>query len=182
MCLALSAAVVFSAAQAESQGLGRDSVARSSAEAGATAGLAALETPGDTSLLVYFFATWCEPCQVGLPALDRLKNDLARDGIDVVAVSVGEPLDRVRRYFGKHPVGYSIALDQDRAAAKAWGVAVLPSAFVVDPSRKSRQSFTADHDWDSSEARAALRIALQSRTPPAHQQSQSHTERDGARK
>jgi peroxiredoxin len=99
-------------------------------------------------VLVHFFATWCEPCREELPALQRL---IQRDGsgnLAVLALSVGEPDERVRRFFATMPLSFPILLDRDRAVAKIWGVQTLPSTFVLNRELKPRLMAEGEFEWD----------------------------------
>ena len=91
----------------------------------------ALETARGHVVLVHFFATWCEPCREELPALNRLA---ARAGgnVKVLAIAVADADQRVQRFFEAIPVDFPVLLDRDRAVAKAWQVATLPTTFVLD--------------------------------------------------
>lgn len=114
-----------------------------------------LEQLADKIVLVHFFATWCEPCRPELISLSKL---LARTSntLSVVAVSVAEPRLRLERFFEKSPVGFPVLLDIDRAAAKAWGVSVLPTTFVLDPRGAVRLHVEGDIDWSRPDVLARL--------------------------
>ncbi|HTQ83801.1 MAG TPA: TlpA disulfide reductase family protein [Pseudolabrys sp.] len=99
-------------------------------------------------VLVHFFATWCEPCLTELPALGRLAARGAGK-IKVLAISVAEDDSRVRRFLQTTPVDFPVALDGDRAVAKAWGVFTLPTTIVLDARSDPRLMAPADFDWDS---------------------------------
>lgn len=114
------------------------------AEGGADVALAAQQ--GD-AVLVHFFATWCEPCREELPALKRL-SERAGPSLKVLIVSVAEVDIRVQRFLQATPLGLPVLLDRDRAVAKAWKVATLPTTFVLDKERKPRFVVEADYAWD----------------------------------
>jgi len=105
-------------------------------------------------VLVHFFATWCEPCREEMAGLSRLAGRLP--SFAILAVDVGEPEVRVRRFFEAAPVPFPILLDGDRAALKAWNVAVLPSSFVLDPSHTLRLYAGGPVDWDDPSALSLL--------------------------
>jgi peroxiredoxin len=115
-----------------------------------------LEQSAGKTILVHFFATWCEPCRPELASLSKL---LARNGdtLAVVAISVAEPPARVKRYFEKTPVNFPVLLDADRAAMKAWGVSMLPTTFVLDGRGAVRLQVEGDIDWQRRDVLARLR-------------------------
>jgi hypothetical protein len=47
------------------------------------------------------------------------------------------------------PVDFPILLDRDRAVAKAWNVATLPTTFVLDGGLRPRFVVETDYAWDS---------------------------------
>jgi len=98
-------------------------------------------------VLVHFFATWCEPCIEELPALRRLV-ERANGSLRVLAISVAEVDDRVRRFVSATPVNFPVLLDRDRAVAKQWKVDTLPSTYILDAELKPRLAVEADFKWD----------------------------------
>jgi len=108
----------------------------------------ALATHRGRVVFVHFFATWCEPCREELPALQRLVERSAGQAATVLAISVGEVGDRVRRFTENVPINFPILLDRDRAVAKAWMVDSLPTTFILGSDLKPRFSVGADFAWD----------------------------------
>ncbi len=105
-----------------------------------------------STTIVHFFATWCEPCREELPALTRLA--LRAPGVRVIAISVAEPEMRLRRFLSANQTGFPVLLDSDRAVARAWGVATLPTSFVLDASLKPQFISEESVRWDEFEPQA----------------------------
>jgi len=97
--------------------------------------------------IVHFFATWCESCRTELPSLARLARR-AGPGARVIAVSVAEPDLRVRRFLTKTETGFPVLLDRERSVARAWGVATLPTSFVLDGALTPMLAAETSVDWD----------------------------------
>ena len=108
----------------------------------------ALEAARGHIVLVHFFATWCEPCREELPALNRLAAR-AGGGVTVLAIAVADADRSVQRFFVTTPVDFPILLDRDRAVAKAWNVATLPTTFVLDGSLQPKFVVETDFAWDT---------------------------------
>jgi thiol-disulfide isomerase/thioredoxin len=120
----------------------------------------------DNLVLVHFFATWCDPCREELPALQRLATR-PRSPAAVLAISVGEPDQRVHSFFDSRPVSFPVLLDRDLAVAKGWGVYDLPTTYVLDPALVPRLVVRHDLDWDAPDVAAALE-ALKTQSAPAN--------------
>ena len=108
----------------------------------------ALESARGRIVLVHFFATWCESCRAELPALNRLAAR-AHGNVKVLAIAVADADRSVQRFLDNTPVDFPILLDRDRAVAKAWQVAALPTSFVLDASLRPRFVVESDYAWDT---------------------------------
>jgi thiol-disulfide isomerase/thioredoxin len=103
------------------------------------------------TVVVNFWATWCEPCREEMPSLERLKVRLAAKGFDVVAVNVGESKERVERFTKEVPVTFPIVYDKDSSAARTWKVRGYPTSYVIGPDGRIRYYFVGELDWSSDE-------------------------------
>jgi peroxiredoxin len=108
----------------------------------------ALEAARGHVVLVHFFATWCEPCREELPALNRL-TARAGGSVKVLAIAVADADRSVQRFFATTPVDYPVLLDRERAVAKAWNVAALPTTFVLDENLQPKFIVETDFAWDT---------------------------------
>ena len=108
------------------------------------------------TVVVNFWATWCEPCREEMPSLERLKERLAGKGFDVLAVNVGESPERVARFTREVPVTFPIVYDKDSAVAKTWKVRVYPTSYVLGPDGRIRYYFVGEIDWASDEVVRAI--------------------------
>ena len=113
-----------------------------------------LKTFKGRTVLVHFFAAWCEPCREELPALNRFLKRSASNA-SVVAVSVAEVDPRVKRFFERAPVDFPVLLDRDRAIAKSWKISALPTTYVLDANMKPMLVVETDFAWDTVELEPA---------------------------
>lgn len=100
------------------------------------------------TILVHFFATWCEPCREELPALNRFLNRSAAN-VSIVAISVADVDQRLKRFFEKTPVNFPVLLDRDRTVARSWTVNTLPTTYILDANMKPILVVEADFQWDA---------------------------------
>ena len=79
-----------------------------------------------------FWATYCEPCKQEERDLVAAFEAHQSDGLVIVAIDVGEPLDEVRDYVRSHHLPYPIAIDLDGRAWAAYGAIGTPTHYFVD--------------------------------------------------
>jgi thiol-disulfide isomerase/thioredoxin len=125
----------------------------------------ALEDYRGKVVLINFWATWCEPCRAEMPSINKLRASLAGQPFVVLAVNLGENEQRIRRFMAQVPLEFTVLLDRDNAAAKAWRTRVLPASFLVGPDGRVRYAVIGEYDWEQDAARKAV-LALM---PPATQ-------------
>jgi thiol-disulfide isomerase/thioredoxin len=111
-------------------------------------------------VLVNFWATWCGPCREEMPSIERLRSSLQGRPFVVLGVNVGESARVAREYAEKLPIGFTVLLDRDTRAAKAWGARVLPASYLVGPDGGIRYSYFGDLDWSSAAVRARIEELL----------------------
>jgi thiol-disulfide isomerase/thioredoxin len=109
--------------------------------------------------LLHFWATWCGPCVVELPSIDRLAKDLADKHVVVFAMSEdqGGP-EVVKEFLATHPgmEHLKILFDPSNAMGKQQKVDSIPTTIVIGTNGKEITRFVGSQDWDSPEQRAAL--------------------------
>ena len=99
------------------------------------------------TVLVNFWATWCAPCRAEMPSIERLRRSMEGRPFAVLAVNVAESNRVARDFADKLPVTFTVLLDRDGRAARAWGARVLPASYVVGPDGRIRYSLVGDLDW-----------------------------------
>jgi len=84
------------------------------------------------SLIVNFWATWCEPCRREIPLLLMLQQEHAKDGFQVVGIAI-DFRDQVVSYMDQMHLSYPVLMgEQDGMdAADAFGVSASGLPFTV---------------------------------------------------
>jgi peroxiredoxin len=108
-------------------------------------------------VILHFFATWCGPCREEMESLRRFVSRTNSADLTVLAVSVGEPDDRVRRFFDTMPVNFTVLLDRDMAVARAWRIAMLPTTYVLNTELKPKLFLRGEQQWDQLDAAQIVR-------------------------
>ena len=82
-----------------------------------------------------------------MASLQQLATTTRGKPIAILAVDVAEVDLRVRAFFEKRPVDFSVLLDRDRAVSKSWDVSALPTTFVLDTDLVPKLFIGGDLDW-----------------------------------
>ncbi len=102
-------------------------------------------------LVLNFWATWCAPCIKELPALSRLKNILADDGIKVLALSLdrgGVPV--VRKFYDKIGIdNLDIFIDVKGTVSRHIRTRGLPTTILIDADGIERGRVVGIAEWDN---------------------------------
>jgi len=68
-------------------------------------------------LLLDFWATWCAPCKSEEPVIENIVRDFLKDGLLVLAVNMGEPRRKVKKYLDSSPRSSRVILAEDTTLA-----------------------------------------------------------------
>jgi cytochrome c biogenesis protein CcmG/thiol:disulfide interchange protein DsbE len=92
-------------------------------------GLAAGDFKGGRPVLVNLFASWCLPCAVEAPQLQRL----ADAGVTIHGIAVRDSPANVAAFLGRHGDPFQrIGLDTGGRMLLAFGASGVPETYVVD--------------------------------------------------
>ena len=82
-------------------------------------------------VLVNFWATWCNPCKVEMPLLEKLHQTLKSDKFTVLGLHVGPGPENIEEFKKLMPISFPIYVDMDLEVD--WGVPGLPTTFLLNP-------------------------------------------------
>ena len=107
--------------------------------------------------LVNIWATWCVPCKVEMPAMERLYDSLAPRGFAIAAVSIDEGSPDDVRAFGQE-LGLTFDLLQDRSTRiqQTYQTTGVPESFLLDRRGVIVKRIIGAHDWSSPANRALV--------------------------
>ncbi len=108
-------------------------------------------------VLVDYWATWCGPCRMATPLLERLHRQYAPQGLVVVGMNVdqGRTVAQVRPFIHYFGITYPVALltRNNIRTAIAYHANSLPSQYLIDKKgvvRWSQAGFAPDEGYSLS--------------------------------
>jgi thiol-disulfide isomerase/thioredoxin len=102
-------------------------------------------------VLVNFWATWCEPCEQELPAMERLYQRLPRDRFELVAVSIDDEDAKVAEFVKRYSLTFPIVMDRDKKVSEAYQTMGVPESLLVDRSGRIVERYVGPREWDAPE-------------------------------
>lgn len=96
---------------------------------------------------VDFWASWCVPCRLSMPALDAMYRRHRSRGFAVVGVNKDVSRADAERFLKRVSVTFPLVHDAKDAAARAFDVKAMPSGYLVDRKgvvRHVHRGFTAE--------------------------------------
>ena len=105
------------------------------------------------TVLLHFWATWCPPCIVELPALDHLAAEWEGRGVVIVAVSLDRSPEELNRFLLRQgtPAHLLMIQDPQRKLAKPLGLKVLPATILLGNDGAETARLTGMGDWDGAD-------------------------------
>jgi peroxiredoxin len=79
-----------------------------------------------------FWADWCRYCEDEMKGIEPIYRQRRRQGLEVLAVNVGQAPDKVSAFVGKLGISYPALLDEPGDIARRYGVMALPTTYFVD--------------------------------------------------
>ena len=112
-----------------------------------------------------FWATWCPPCIEEMPAMEKLHQELAKDGLVILAVDFQERPEQVKEFLTKHNLTFTALLDRDEKVSELYQAWALPVSVIINKRGEIAARAMGAKDWYSEEALQLFRKLLTEETP-----------------
>jgi peroxiredoxin len=113
-------------------------------------------------VLVNIWATWCGPCEVEMPSIEKLHQEFAPQGLKIVAVSIDDPGtdDVIRQFVAKHKLTFEVLHGDHDEIQKAFQTTGYPETFIIGREGTIRRKVWGALDWASEGNRKLIRDLL----------------------
>ena len=83
-----------------------------------------------------FWGTWCKPCAKEMPAMDRQFGEFTDQGVQTLAINIGESDLKVNSFSNRYGLTFPIAIDRNKSVMESYNIDPLPTTFLINPEGK----------------------------------------------
>ncbi len=109
--------------------------------------------------LLVFWATWCQPCIMEIPALVHLHEKFKDRNFRVMSVNVDDPEgQKVRAISREYGITYPVLIGDEAIMKQYGGVNALPTAFLIGKDGLIREKIQGLHPEEDLEHKILLAL------------------------
>ncbi len=98
----------------------------------------------DQPSFVYFWASWCAPCEKEAPLIQKLWPEYEARGYTFVGINIWDGEASARAFIERHGITFPMVLDPDGRTGLDYGVYGLPEAFFLRPGLDLEQKYIGE--------------------------------------
>lgn len=96
------------------------------------------------TVFLNFWATWCGPCRMEMPYIQKVYEEYGSNGGDVIILGVANPKteeypnnsdvsqEEVEHFLSENGYTYPVVMDLDGSIFAAYGIQAFPTTFMID--------------------------------------------------
>jgi|GEM_PF-295993 len=112
-------------------------------------------------VLLNFWATWCGPCRMEMPAMEKLYREFKDQNFVILAISIDRDEARAVAHFAdSFHLSFPILLDPEGITSSMYAVTSIPTTYLVDPEGILIGGARGSRAWDQDSARNLIRTLL----------------------
>jgi len=114
-------------------------------------------------VILNFWATWCPPCRAEMPSMEILYKRYKDQGLEILAVDIGENANTVRQFVQKNNYSFPVLLDTTKQTSAIYGVEAIPTTYIIDRNGKIIGRIIGSINWDTQQIFNAFEKLLNSK-------------------
>ncbi len=83
-------------------------------------------------VLLNFWATWCAPCRLEMPLLEKHSQEIAGGEFVILAINLQESIDQVQEFVDEMGLSMPVLLDLDGKVSQQYHIIGYPSSILID--------------------------------------------------
>jgi peroxiredoxin len=111
-------------------------------------------------VLINFWTTWCQPCIIEMPSMEKLYRKYKDKGFTILAIDIMEKPETIRKFAKEKNLTFPILLDTKGEVRGKYRVTGIPNSYLVHKDGKLVGRFIGPREWDNEHAEALLEELL----------------------
>lgn len=83
-------------------------------------------------VMLDFWATWCGPCRMAMPIIDKVAKQFAEQGVQLYAVNLRESPDQIKAFLKEQNLSVNVLLDSDGKVGNDYRANAIPQTVIID--------------------------------------------------
>lgn len=109
------------------------------------------------TLVINFWATWCEPCREEMASLQQLSDAMDKKHFKVIGVSVDDDSNLMREFLYQNKISFDNYLDIGKVlSSSSLSIGAFPETFIVSPQGIIIRRIAGQQNWNSESVRILL--------------------------
>lgn len=117
----------------------------------ASEGTLSFTDSGHHVTLINFWATWCPPCVMEAPSLEKFAKQVRPLGVRVIGVSVDQNLSALHKFTSEYGLTYPILRDPNQILMNRFGTYKIPETYIFDRNGRLADKVIGATDWSDPE-------------------------------
>ena len=133
-------------------------------------GLARLRDHGGEVVLVNIWATWCLPCRVEMPSMERLYQELGEEDFEIMAVSIdaelgqfdliGNPGGNIQAFADSLGLTFPMLHDPSGGIQRLYRTTGVPETFLIGRDGIIYKKVAGGTEWDAPQHKELIQRLL----------------------
>jgi len=116
---------------------------------------------GKRGVFINFWATWCPPCRLEMPTMEKVYQEYQSQGLEILAVSIDAgPKGAIESFMRELKLTFPLLLDPEMEVMRMYKFFALPSSVLIDKQGIIRFKEQGYRDWTLPESRKKLEQIL----------------------
>ena len=133
-------------------------------------GLARLSDHKGEVVLVNIWATWCLPCRIEMPSMERLHQEISEDGFEIMAVSIdaelgrfdlaGRPGGDIQAFADSLGLTFPMLHDPSGGIERLYRTTGVPETFLIGRDGIIYKKVAGGTEWDAPQHKELIQRLL----------------------
>lgn len=116
---------------------------------------------GKKAIFLNFWATWCPPCRLEMPTMEKAYQDYKGRGLEILAVTIDAgPKNVVKNFLEEFKLTFPVLLDPDMEVMHRYRLFSIPATILIDKDGMIRHRELGYRDWTDPKSRKLLEEIL----------------------